>query len=221
MSVRASQRRGFGSQSFSWWPTTTSWWMGTAFLIALVSAVIVLAAFGAGERGTAIALRLTGRWSFLLFWCAYVGGATAKLFGPRFSGMARHGREFGLAFASAHLVHVGLVLWLYHISAGPADAMALFWGGVFFTYLLALFSWPRLRDMLGPFIWRTFMTIALECIALTFALDFIVGPVQAVGLGKFPHGYLPFALMLICGAGLRIVVFLSRAFSAAFRSTLP
>ena len=85
--------------------------MGAAFLIAFALAAIVLAIFGAGERGTELALRVTARWSFLLFWLAYAGGAMAMLWGQRLGGLARRRRELGLAFASAHLVHVGLVLW--------------------------------------------------------------------------------------------------------------
>ena len=210
MSTHTPERRGFGVQDVSWWPATTLRWMGVAFLIALTSAAIVLVIFGAGERGINIALRVTARWSFLLFWLAYVGGATGRLFGRRFSVLARHGRDFGLSFASAHLIHVGLVLWLYRIAAGPANAMVIFWVGIVFTYLLALFSWPRLHEILGPIIWRTFMTIALECIALTFALDFIIGPLQAHGLDKYPLSYLPFAIMLVGGLGLRIATFVRR-----------
>jgi hypothetical protein len=183
--------------------------MGAAFLVALALAAMLLAIFGAGGRGTQIALKLTARWSFLLFWPAYAGSAIAKLGGPRFSGMARHSRDFGLAFASAHLVHVGLVLWLYRIHAGPAGPMIIFWAGILFTYLLALFSWPRLREMLGPFLWRIFMTIALECIALVFAVDFIFDQLHD-GFSKYPLSYVPFALMLVVGVGLRITTFVRR-----------
>jgi hypothetical protein len=128
----------------------------------------------------------------------------AKLCGPRFAGLARRGRELGLAFASAHLVHLGLVLLLLYVATGPGSAMVLFWVGMFCTYLLALFSLPRLREALGPRLWRAFRTIALEYIALVFAADFILGPLQEHGLSKYPLTYLPFALMLIGGAGLRV-----------------
>jgi hypothetical protein len=92
ISVRAPERRGFVV------------WMGAAFLIAFAFAAIVLAIFGAGDRGTELALRVTARWSFLLFWLAYCGGAIAWLCGPGLAGLARRGRELGLAFASAQLV---------------------------------------------------------------------------------------------------------------------
>ena len=177
--------------------------MAAAFLIALALAVII---FGVGERGTAIALRATARWSFLLFWFAYAGGAMAWLCRPRLDGLARHGRDLGLAFASAQLVHVGLVLWIIHIATGPSGAMVFFWVGIFCTYLLALFSAPRLRDALEPRLWRIFRTIALEYIALAFAADFITQHPPRLGT----LSYLPFALMLVSGAGLRFVAFWDR-----------
>ena len=86
--------------------------------------------------------------------------------------------------------------------------MVFFWVGIFCTYLLALFSVPRLRDALEPRLWRIFRTIALEYIALAFAADFIT--LHADELSKHPVSYLPFALMLVSGAGLRVVAFLDR-----------
>jgi hypothetical protein len=88
--------------------------------------------------------------------------------------------------------------------------MIFFWVGIVCTYLLALFSWPRLRDSLGPGLWRAILTIALNYIALVFAADFIVGPLRAGGLAKYPLSYVPFALMLVSGVGLRIAAFLQR-----------
>jgi len=167
--------------------------MGAAFLVAVALAAILLALFGAGNGSTELALRVTARWSFLLFWLAYAGGAMARLFGPPFAGLARCGRELGLAFASAQLVHVGLVLRLFH---GLGRGMAFFWVGILCTYLLALFSLPQLRDGLGPRLWRTFRTIALEYIALVFAADFILLPLLQGGFANYPLTYLPFALMV-------------------------
>jgi hypothetical protein len=187
---------------------STSSWMATAFAIALALAAIAFANLGAGDQGTFVALRLTARWSFLLFWFAYAGGAITKLSGLRLGGLERRGREFGLAFASAQLVHVGLVLWLFNILTGPVDAMVFFWVGVLCTYLLAIFSLPRLRDALGLRIWRAFRLIALEYIALVFADDFILAPLQATGFRSYPLSYLPFAVMLVGAIGLRLATIL-------------
>ena len=73
---------------------------------------------------------------------------------------------------------------------------------------LRLFSVPQLRDALEPRLWRIFRTIALEYIAIAFTADFVTLHVDE--LSKHPISYLPFALMLVSGAGLRVVAFLDR-----------
>jgi hypothetical protein len=208
ISSGAPPPRGFPILNTGWPPVPVLWWMAAAFFVCLLLAALVLTVFGAGERGTILALRLTARWCFLLFWFAYAGAALAKLWNLRFfAELARHGREFGLAFASALAVHTALVLWHYHI-ANPGDgAMLFFWAGIFCTYLLALFSLPGVRDALGARLWRITLTLALEYIALVFAVDFIVDPLQATGVGKYPLSYLPFVAMLVGGALLRLASF--------------
>ena len=76
-------------------------WMGAAFGIALTIATAVLVLGGTDNKSIRLALELTARWSFLLFWLAYAGGALATLFG--WGVLAGRGREFGVAFAAAHL----------------------------------------------------------------------------------------------------------------------
>jgi hypothetical protein len=205
VSTRTPELSGFWFRSMARSSIAAPAWMATAFFVSLALAAIVLIAFGAGEHGTVLALRLTARWCFLLFWPAYAGGALAKLGGPRFSGLARRGRAFGLAFASALLVHIGLVLWLIETAADQRGPMILFWAGTLCTYLLALLSVPRLRDMLGQRLWQMICTLALDYIALVFAVDFILEPLRA---GEYPLSYLPFAAALIGGAALRLAAFL-------------
>jgi len=179
-------------------------WLGAAFCAALAVAVVALTAFGPGERGTGIALRVTGRLSFLLFWPAYAGAATAALFGPRFGILARHGRNFGLAFASAQLPHLGLVVWIGLISHQSVveAAMTFFAVGIVWTYVLALSSVERVYNALSPNLWRVLRTVGLEYIALVFFADFVIGPIQH-GVGH-PIQYVPFAILLIIGSLLRI-----------------
>ncbi len=204
ITVRAGELRDFASRHFAAPAIGTPAWMAAAFLVSLALAVIVLAAFGAGEHGTALALRVTARWCFLLFWPAYAGSALTRFCGPRFAVLARHGRGFGLAFAAALFVHIGLVLWLFYIVADQRTLMLFFWAGVLATCALSLFSLPQLRDRLGPRLWRTLMELALHYIALVFAVDFIVEPLMASGADAYPLTYLPFAAMIVGGALLRV-----------------
>ena len=188
-------------------PHDSSSAVAVAFLTTVAIAAIVLLIFGAGERGTALALRTTARFAFLLFWPAYAGGALAKLAGPRFGALARHARAFGLAFAAAMSVHVGLVLWRFQIATEPSDSMVFFWAAILCTWLLAVLSLPQLRDALGPRIWRTFRNLTMEYIAVVFAADFILDPLREGGLHAYPLTYLPFSGALLAAACLRIAAF--------------
>jgi hypothetical protein len=185
-------------------------WMGAAFGAALILGVVVLALMGAGERSTAIALRLTGRLSLLLFWPAYAGSAMAVLFGSRFAVLARHGRDFGLAFASAQFVHLGLVGWHAWISHQPVveAAMPFFAIGILWTGVLALSSVKRLHNVLGHELWRILRAVGLEYIALVFFADFVIGPIQ--GGVTHPIEYVPFSILIIVGPLLRVAAMVRR-----------
>jgi hypothetical protein len=190
-------------------------WMGAALCAALCVAAVVLAVWGPGERGTGIALRVTGRLSFLLFWPAYAGGAIAALFAPRFGILARRGRNFGLAFASAQLPHLGLVVWIGWISHQSVveAAMPFFAVGIGWTYVLALSSVERIDNAFSPNLWRILRTVGLEYIALVFFADFVIGPIQHGG--RRPIEYVPFAILLIVGSLLRIAAIVRRSGLAA------
>jgi hypothetical protein len=177
--------------------------MLAAFVIALALVVLVrLTSTGRGQLGAA--LRLTARWSFIWFWMASVGGALAALFGARFQAMARRGREFGLVYASAHLVHLGLVGLLYYATPSPPPpASLIFFGiGAFWTYLLAASSIGCVSALLGQRTWRIVRRIGTEYIAFAFLVDFAKNP-----LGHGLQGliaYLPFQALAIAGPLLRL-----------------
>ena len=148
-------------------------WMGTAFAAALAITAITLALHGTDNKATRLALELTARFSFVLFWLAYAGGAIATLF--RIEALAGRGREFGLAFAAAHLVHIGLVIWLGVLMGKvplSGGLLLFFLAGLFFTYLLAFLSFGGARA-LGP-LWRPLRFIGMNYILIAFARDFVL-----------------------------------------------
>jgi hypothetical protein len=179
-------------------------WMAASFGAALVLALMVLTVLGADSHGTIAALRATGRLSYLLFWPAYAGGALAKLFGPRLAPLARRARSFGLAFAAAHSVHVGLVVWLYRISPRPPLSETMFWFftiAIAWTYLLALLSVARFAGAVGRGRSRFLRSVGIEYIAFAFLVDFVITPLR-FGVRQ-PLEYLPFALLAVAGPILR------------------
>lgn len=185
------------------WPRL-SIWMSAAVIGALMLAALAIIIKGPSVSGVSIGLRLTARFSYVFFWLAYVGGALATLFGPTFRGVARRRREFGLAFASAQLVHVGLVVWIAFLSPPeqlsqsvmPFFAIAIVW-----TYLLAALSTDRARRLIGPHLLRALFTIGSEYIALTYFTDFVISPKYPI---QYPLLYIPFWAMLLLGPLLRI-----------------
>ena len=176
--------------------------MSIALGVALGLATAVLAVKGGDADSLRVALRLTARWSFLLFWLAYAGGALAVLFGSTLAPLGGRGREFGLAYAAAQLVHVGLVIRLFQITSRlplSGKPFVLFTIGIVWTYLLAVFSVGGLSKVLGSRGWRTLRIVGLNYILFAFAVDFV-----PVTIDRSPHSgverlvaYVPFAAMCV------------------------
>ena len=186
---------------------TTLQWMGAAFGVALT--IVLAVALLAPANRLSLALRSTARWSFLLFWLASVGSALTTLFGSRFGNLAARARDFGLAFASAHLVHLGLVVWLYYAFVGPSEFTLIFFGiAAFWTYLLALLSVKRISAAVQPRTWKILRTIGVEYISLAFLYDFARNPFG----GGFIRvvGYLPFLILAAAGPLLRLAAVLKK-----------
>ena len=199
-------------------------WMIGAFGGALALAVAVLAGYGTGPDGLKLGLRITARWSFLFFWLSYAGGAMAILFGPAFAGLARQARPLGLAFATAHLVHIGLVVWL-----GVVIGQIPLQGGIFLfflialfcTYLLALLSFGIGTRNLGR-LWRPLLFLATTYILIAFGRDFVVGALYLdVRHWLLFVEYVPFALLSLIAIPLRLAAFLRQRFELSPVSTEP
>ena len=179
-------------------------WMGSAFFAKLTLAAVVLGSRGADESGTLAALFMTARLSFLLFWLAYTGSALTAIFGQVFLPLKKRAREFGLAFASAHLVHLGLVGWLCIIGAPPAVSVFVVFGiAAIWIYLLALFSIGSLRLTLSPTGWWVLQVVGMNYILYAFGVDFFKSPLN----GSLRHTieYFPFVILTIAAPTLRLV----------------
>jgi hypothetical protein len=187
-------------------------WMGTAFGVALATAAIVLGLNGPDNKSVRLALELTARWSFLLFLMAYTGNALAALFG--WTVLKGRSREFGLSFASAHTVHIALVVWLGTILGKvplTGGLLLFFLVALFFTYLLAALSFGGVKALGAA--WPPLRFIGMNYILIAFARDFILPvinpkPTQYT-LAHF-IAYAPFAAMSIAAPLLVMAVSLRR-----------
>lgn len=181
--------------------------MAASFAVGIAIVIAFRLGAGPGDRVSG-ALRTTARWSFTLFWLATVGRALATLFGERFQALAAHARDLGLSYASAHLVHLGLVAWTYyyaivHGTKEPSGQTLIFFGiGVFWTYLIALLSFEPFAAKLKARTCRILRTIGVEYIALAFFVDFFKSPFQ----NGFAHiaSYAPFVVLSVAGPLLRL-----------------
>jgi hypothetical protein len=181
--------------------------MAAAFVAALTLASVVLIVFGAGTVGTIAALQVTARFSFLLFWLAYAGGGLAVVSGSWLQLLRRHGRDFGLAFAAAQLVHIGLVAWLCWIGATPGmDVFVFFVPPLVVVYVLALFSLPLLQEVFGRTLFALLRTVGMTYIAYAFAVDFLGAPFS--GNTTRIIMYAPFAILSVAGPVLHAISYL-------------
>ena len=189
--------------------TTTIQWMAAAFAIAVVIVLVVRLDAGSDAR-LGSALRATARWSYVLFWLSYVGGALVTLFGARFRPLAERGRDFGLSFASAHQVHLGLVGWgIVTRELHPTSGAFVFFGlGALSIYVLLLFSLVRVSAVLSPRVVRFVRTLGVEYIAFVFLSDFAKNPFDS-GL-RHAIAYLPFLALAVIGPLLRIAAVVKR-----------
>ena len=187
---------------------TTAEWAAVSFGVALAIVLVVRMAAPPGDK-LGVALRATARWSFVLFWLASAGSALTTLFGSTFKTLAERARDFGLAFASAHLVHLSLVVWLYYFFTGPPRSSLIVFGiAVFWTYLLALLSVRRFSALLTMRIARILRTVGIEYIAFVFLIDFMKNPFQGGVLDLL--AYLPFQALAIAGPLLRLAAVAKR-----------
>jgi hypothetical protein len=181
------------------------WWMLCAFVPALLISCVTLMLAGIAAPGTSVALKITARWAYIFFWPAYAGGALSTIFGPRFSALARRGRELGLAFAAAMLPHAALVGWIFYESPTPPMSLAkavFFLVALAFALALALLSIGRLAAKLAPAALRGVRLVGMEYIALAFLRDFLAVPPHPTELERL--AYLPFVALAVAAGLLRL-----------------
>jgi hypothetical protein len=155
---------------------------------------------GPGERGVRLALEITRRWSFVLFWISYTGPAIAQL--KVREPIGGDGRKFCLSFAAAHLVHIGLIVRLSHLLgyiALSGGSLLFFLITVAWTYLLATLSFLD-ANPIGRQAWQIIRFSGMNWILLAFGRDFVVPLLDPNPLTDTLGGFIacaPFAAMLV------------------------
>ena len=187
-------------------------WAMLALCAQLALAAGVLTFTGFHDDGLRIALQATARLMFLFFWLAYAGPAVEVL--------RRRARAFGLAFAAALAVHLGLVGALVAIGDPPdARTFVIFGSAAALIYLAALFSLPRLQAALGARGWRFLRVATMSGALAAFAIDFARVRFGS-GLGNAIF-YWPFIVLVLAAPVMRPLawLFASRSSTAHLRAS--
>ena len=193
---------------------STAVWIGASFLASSVLVLGILLGIGVNERGVDLSLQVTARLSFLLFLPAYIGSSAAVLLGPMFEFPRDQARDFGLAFASAQLVHLGMVVTLCGLGAmPPAPTFLIFGMAAVWLYAIALLSIGNLHRRVSPRTSRTMLLMGMNYIMLAFALDFFrKGPPDSL---KTSLAYAPFQLLVVAAMLIRFSAFSRRLIDRA------
>ena len=186
-------------------PLSGSKWL--PLLVALVagSAAVVLGfAIGADPLEQArLAARWTARASFLVFLVVYCAPALARLVpSPLTATVVRRRRQWGLAFALAHTIHLGaLTRYMLLSGEGRPVAVWILTGTAYaFVFALAITSNDASQRLLGRW-WKRLHRTGIHLIWLVFVLSYasrIPDPARA-------HIGLVFTPIALAALGLRIV----------------
>jgi hypothetical protein len=118
--------------------------------------------------------------------------------------LRNNSRNFGLAFAAALSVHLGLVAFLCATGSLPdAKTFLIFGTAAAFVYLLAFLSIPRVQGALPNQFWPLIRSFAMNYIAFAFLKDFARPGI--VGLGDILYGSGHFHMMYVPFAGLAFI----------------
>lgn len=173
--------------------------------LVLLSALALLEALiGSGADELHLLLRVSGRTSLLIFLLVFVARPLHQLrVAPSSQILLKNRRYFGIAFASSHTVHLGMILWL--VQTVPEESFDLVTvvvggGGYILLYLMLLTSFDRPARALGPVAWRRLHKLGLYWIGFIFAVDFFVKPFSQPSI--LP--YVPFSVLAFLAFAIRV-----------------
>lgn len=180
------------------WPMVG--WCAVA-LAALVA--LVLGIDGTGEEGIRAVIRLTARTSIALFMLAYAASSLRAFWRtPATKWLLANRRYVGVSFAVSHSLHLLFIVLLYQVSEEfrrDLSATTVIFGGLAYVFMAAMTatSSDRAYERLGRRSWKALHTAGMHWIWFIFLASYLPRALQT-------PGYVPFAALLIAGAGLRI-----------------
>jgi len=196
--------------------------VSTAFLCNMSLGILTLESYGYNEVGLTMALRVSARFSIILFVIAFAISSLYKLVHNKFiKWFFVRRRIVGVAFAAAHAVHLGFIVALYLevpkvTLNSPSPFYEVVGGGVGFLVIFAMvytsFDGPSTK--LGRVRWKFLHThgsyyiwaIFVFCFAEAFIRDSKTLRSKAIANLHPNIYYYPFVLLLFSALLLRIYI---------------
>jgi len=145
--------------------------LGIAVPTSILSAAY-LNALGTSDENIQLLLRVTARIAFLIYLLVFVASPLRTLLATNMTTwLLSERRSFGLAFATVHLLHAALIVYLADTSASFAFEFPkhLFGSGVYvLIVLMVITSFDGPARKLGSVNWRRLHTLGLYAIGIAF-----------------------------------------------------
>jgi DMSO/TMAO reductase YedYZ heme-binding membrane subunit len=183
-----------------------------AFAIAVV--VVSVSSAGAAEDGWRLAARYTARFSFFCFLPVYVASAWRRLAPSRVSRwLLSDRRSLGLAFATAHTVHLAALVTFSAMAGQALQLPQLIGGGGAYGMMFAMAATSNDASVrrLGPRNWKRLHRVGVHWLWFVFAFTYA---------GRIASGrpqFIPMLALAVLALALRIAARSRAAASAKSR----
>jgi DMSO/TMAO reductase YedYZ heme-binding membrane subunit len=146
-------------------------------LFMVVSLVWAIMVYGQSVEAAQAITRFTARISLFVFAWVFTASALHKLLGSDFTAeLLRNRRQWGIAFAYSHTIHLFAILLFFRLSGNPPPVLSLIFGGMGYVLLYALAftsndgavkrlgakNWKRLHKTGVYYLWFIFFLTYLK-----------------------------------------------------------
>lgn len=172
-------------------------------LFATLIFLVIFICCGFNEESVRINIRLSARFSAILFWLAFSSSSIHFFLKNQLSFCLLHNRKFfGLGFANVHLIHLLFLIILqfrFHPVFEMAAASSIIGGGLAYVFLILMYitSFHRFSSLLKPNHWSLLHTIGGYWIWLIFFISYMKRVDTEIE-------YLPMVLIFITTIVLRL-----------------
>lgn len=187
--------------------------MVSCFAMVLLTVVLagwIMSGHGTGEIGTREALRGTARLAFVPFVLCFIARPLHDLHSNGISAwLLANRRVLGVSFGLSITVHLGLILWLFYLSAPDIPEVvtmadfAIGGPGLFLVAVMLVTSMERARAAIDPVWWNRIHTFGQYLVWFIF----LACLTDSHGRKSPPYpasDYVPFIAILVAAMAVRL-----------------